>query len=114
MCTGSTHTWRWPRSNKRLRHCPAWTSTTINPMQPTLTFEGLGVYLPEEILSQVEAIAAGRGVTAQELLEQTMFANRRCRNLELSPKARGILEHGEPWPSDPLEALQVGAILAFE
>jgi hypothetical protein len=83
-------------------------------MQPTLTFEGLGVYLPEEILSQVEAIAAGRGVTAQELLEQTMFANRRCRNLELSPKARGILEHGEPWPSDPLEALQVGAILAFE
>jgi hypothetical protein len=43
-----------------------------------------------------------------------MATNRHRRNLQLSPKARAILEHGEDWPTDPLEALQVGAILAFE
>jgi len=29
-------------------------------MKSTLRFEGLGVYLPEEVLSQVEAIGSGR------------------------------------------------------
>jgi hypothetical protein len=35
------------------------------------------------------------------------------RNLELAPIAQGILEGGDEWPADHLEAPLVGALYAF-
>ena len=78
-----------------------------------LQYDGLSVYLPDQIRAQVDALAASRGLSAQELLDAELAAHRLRLRSEFEAQARVILEHGQGWPSDPLEALLVGALHAF-
>jgi hypothetical protein len=81
-------------------------------MKP-LIFEDLNVYLPDDIRAGVDQIAASRGISPQQLLNETMKANRKRWNIELSCKACDILECGGEWPDDPMEGLMVGCLYSF-
>jgi hypothetical protein len=81
-----------------------------------LTFDSLGVYLPEDIRSNVDRIAAQRGLTPQQLLNLELKKNRyrlfRAQDEQsFVAKARRVLSDHD-WPADSLEALVVAALAA--
>ena len=54
----------------------------------SLLYDGLVVFLPDDIRAQVNTLAASRGCSPQELLDSEMAANRYRRNTELESKAQ--------------------------